>query len=89
MQFFFVYIYIYIFTGYIAGKNKLILNSWNINFVSGSRFALLEVKTLLYNFVLNFKIVKCEKTVDPIKLVPHEFNICIKGGSWVKLEHRT
>ncbi|XP_045448746.1 cytochrome P450 9e2-like [Melitaea cinxia] len=55
----------------------------------GARFALLEVKTLLYNFVLNFKINKCEKTVDPIKLVPHEFNICIKGGSWVKLERRT
>ncbi|CAH0723108.1 unnamed protein product, partial [Brenthis ino] len=54
----------------------------------GSRFALMELKVLIYNLVLNFKIKKCAKTVDPIELHPHEFNIKPKGGSWVQLERR-
>ncbi|KOB67629.1 Cytochrome P450, partial [Operophtera brumata] len=39
----------------------------------GSRFALLELKVLLYNLILNFKILKCEKTMDPIRLQPADF----------------
>ncbi|XP_045535826.1 cytochrome P450 9e2 [Papilio machaon] len=55
----------------------------------GTRFAMLEIKVLLYNLILNFKILKCEKTTDPIVLKPHELNIFALGGSWVKLETRT
>nr|XP_026493625.1 probable cytochrome P450 9f2 [Vanessa tameamea] len=55
----------------------------------GSRFALLELKVLMYNLILNFKVLKCSKTTDPIELKPHEFNIKPKGGSWVRLEART
>ncbi|XP_013172507.1 PREDICTED: probable cytochrome P450 9f2 [Papilio xuthus] len=55
----------------------------------GTRFAILEIKVLIYNIVLNFKILKCEKTTDPILLQPHEFNISALGGTWVKLEART
>ncbi|KPJ17677.1 Cytochrome P450 9c1 [Papilio machaon] len=54
-----------------------------------TRFAMLEIKVLLYNLMLNFKILKCEKTTDPIVLKPHELNIFAQGGTWVKLEART
>ncbi|XP_034830990.1 probable cytochrome P450 9f2 [Maniola hyperantus] len=55
----------------------------------GSRFALMELKVLIYDLVLNFKIVKCAKTMEPIELKPHPFNIQPKNGSWVRLEPRT
>nr|QZP43559.1 cytochrome P450 monooxygenase CYP9G52 [Ephestia elutella] len=54
----------------------------------GSRFALLELKVLLYTLVLNFKITKCEKTSDPIVLEPDLLNIRAAGGTWVKMESR-
>ncbi|XP_013172506.1 PREDICTED: probable cytochrome P450 9f2 [Papilio xuthus] len=54
----------------------------------GSRFALLELKVLIYDIVLNFNILKCEKTTDPITLEPHDFNIKAAGGTWVNLERR-
>ncbi|CAH2106044.1 unnamed protein product [Euphydryas editha] len=54
-----------------------------------SRFALLELKVLIYNLILNFKVIKCSKTTDPIELNPREFNVNPKGGSWVRLEPRT
>nr|XP_034830988.1 cytochrome P450 9e2-like [Maniola hyperantus] len=55
----------------------------------GSRFALMELKVMIYDLVLNFKTVKCAKTMDPIELQPHPFNITPKNGSWVRLEPRT
>ncbi|CAK1596574.1 unnamed protein product [Parnassius mnemosyne] len=54
----------------------------------GSRFALLELKVLIYHLILNFKILKCNKTTDPIVLKPQEFNINAIGGTWVRLENR-
>nr|AJN91174.1 cytochrome P450 monooxygenase CYP9G19 [Cnaphalocrocis medinalis] len=54
----------------------------------GSRFALLELKVLLYHLVLNFKIHRCEKTMDPIKLVPEGFNIRAANGTFVRFENR-
>lgn len=54
----------------------------------GSRFALLELKVLLYHIVLNYKIVKTDKTKDPIPLSPKEFNLIAVGGTWVKFEAR-
>ncbi|NP_001351990.1 cytochrome P450 9e2-like [Amyelois transitella] len=53
-----------------------------------SRFALLELKVLLYNLIVNFKIKKCKKTLDPIVLNPGDFNIKVHGGTFVKLELR-
>ncbi|XP_068631921.1 probable cytochrome P450 9f2 [Battus philenor] len=55
----------------------------------GSRFALLELKVLLYQVILNFKILKCKKTTDPIVIIPHQFSLKAKGGTWVKLEKRS
>nr|QLI62171.1 cytochrome P450 22 [Streltzoviella insularis] len=54
----------------------------------GSRFALLEIKLLVYKIVLNFKLLKCEKTSDPIELHTEDFNIKAKGGSWIRMELR-
>ncbi|XP_026324779.1 probable cytochrome P450 9f2 isoform X2 [Hyposmocoma kahamanoa] len=54
----------------------------------GSRFAILELKVLLFDLVSNYKIVKSEKTLDPIVLEPSDFNIKPKGGSFVRLEKR-
>lgn len=61
----------------------------NISYsISGSRFALLELKVIIYNLILNFEIVKCEKTIDPIRLQPADFTVRALGGSWVKFERR-
>ncbi|XP_072931638.1 probable cytochrome P450 9f2 [Epargyreus clarus] len=54
----------------------------------GSRFALMEVKVLLFNLLSKFKIVKSPKTTDPIRLLAQDFNIKSVGGSWIKLEER-
>nr|AJN91173.1 cytochrome P450 monooxygenase CYP9G18 [Cnaphalocrocis medinalis] len=54
----------------------------------GSRFAILELKVLVYSIVLNYKILKCKKTLDPIKLKALDFNLMALGGTWVKLEAR-
>ncbi|XP_039754118.1 probable cytochrome P450 9f2 [Pararge aegeria] len=53
-----------------------------------SRFALMELKVIIFDMVYNFRIVKCSKTTDPIELKPHPFNIQPKNGSWVGLELR-
>ncbi|KAG6460653.1 probable cytochrome P450 9f2 [Manduca sexta] len=55
----------------------------------GSRFAMLELKVLIYYLVLNFKILKCEKTMNPIKLQTKDFNIRVAGGSWARFEARS
>ncbi|XP_047024646.1 cytochrome P450 9e2-like [Helicoverpa zea] len=54
----------------------------------GMRFAMMEIKVLLYDIILNFNIVKTEKTMDPIKLKPHNFNIKAANGTWVKFQKR-
>ncbi|XP_026324727.1 probable cytochrome P450 9f2 [Hyposmocoma kahamanoa] len=54
----------------------------------GSRFAILELKVLLFDLISNYKVVKSEKTLIPIVLEPSEVNIKPKGGSFVRLEKR-
>ncbi|XP_028157826.1 probable cytochrome P450 9f2 isoform X2 [Ostrinia furnacalis] len=54
----------------------------------GMRFALLELKILLLELISNFKILKCEKTAEPIKLQAVDFNIKAQGGTWIKFEPR-
>ncbi|XP_059051539.1 probable cytochrome P450 9f2 [Achroia grisella] len=53
-----------------------------------SRFALLEMKVFLYDIVLNYKIVKSQRTSDPIRLHNNDFNIRALGGTYVKLISR-
>ncbi|KAJ8728419.1 hypothetical protein PYW08_016804 [Mythimna loreyi] len=52
------------------------------------RFALMEIKTFLFYIILNFKIVKTEKTTDPLKLNPHYFSVKALKGSFVKFQKR-
>ncbi|GBP77549.1 Probable cytochrome P450 9f2 [Eumeta japonica] len=54
----------------------------------GARFALLEVKVLLYHLILNFEILKCQRTSEPLRLQPTDFQIKALGGTWVKLRKR-
>ncbi|CAG4975742.1 unnamed protein product [Colias eurytheme] len=54
----------------------------------GFRFAMMELKVLLYYLVLNFEINKCPKTADPIELATEDVKIMAKGQSWVKFEAR-
>lgn len=52
------------------------------------RFAMMEFKVLIYQIILNFSIVKTEKTSDPLKLKPHNFKIKAMDGTWVKFQKR-
>ncbi|XP_013199514.1 cytochrome P450 9e2 [Amyelois transitella] len=54
----------------------------------GSRFALCEVKVMLYQLLQHFELSPCEKTSIPAKLSTETFNIRIKGGQWMRLKIR-
>lgn len=54
----------------------------------GSRFALLEVKTIFYYLLLNFTINACEKTQIPLKLAKQPFGIKTEKGIWVQFKPR-
>ncbi|XP_013172006.1 PREDICTED: cytochrome P450 9e2-like [Papilio xuthus] len=54
----------------------------------GSRFALCEVKVLLYQLLLQVQVSPCEKTCIPAKLSPDTFNIRMKGGHWLRFTLR-
>lgn len=49
---------------------------------------MMELKVLMYNILLKYKIVKTEKTMDPLALKAHNFNIRAAEGTWVKFEKR-
>lgn len=50
---------------------------------------MMELKVLIYYLVLNYKILKCEKTMNPIKLHSEDFNIKVAGGTWARFEARS
>ncbi|CAG9785968.1 unnamed protein product [Diatraea saccharalis] len=54
----------------------------------GSRLALMELKVLLFNLILNFKIVKSENTSTTLRLKPEGFLIKMDKGTFVKFEQR-
>ena len=54
----------------------------------GSRFALMEVKTMLYYMLLNFTLEATEKTRIPLVLEKLQFADKIKDGVRVKLKPR-
>ncbi|OWR49281.1 cytochrome P450 9G3 [Danaus plexippus plexippus] len=54
----------------------------------GIRFAQLELKILIFDIVSNYKIVKCTKTMDPVVLKPHAFNLQPRDGSIVRFVPR-
>lgn len=52
----------------------------------GSRFGLLECKTLFYHLLLNFEIVPVKKTAIPLRLSKTNVNIIAEGGHWLGLK---
>ncbi|XP_059057972.1 cytochrome P450 9e2-like [Achroia grisella] len=54
----------------------------------GSRFALCELKVMLYQILQDIEVVPCKKTPVPAKLANGTFNVQIKGGHWVRLKIR-
>lgn len=54
----------------------------------GSRFALMEVKIMLYYLVLNFELVSCEKTEVPLQLKKTLGGLLAKNGIWAGLKKR-
>ena len=51
-----------------------------------SRFALMEMKTVLYNLILNFQFKVCEKTQIPIKYEKTMVAKKMEKGIWVSLK---
>ncbi|KAL5283838.1 hypothetical protein ACFFRR_006241 [Megaselia abdita] len=53
----------------------------------GNRFAMLEIKSLMYHLFKEFKFEPHEKSVIPLKLNPKTTKAEPVGGFWVKLTH--
>jgi cytochrome P450 len=54
----------------------------------GSRFALLELKTVVYYLLLNFKFEKTERTLIPFEYEEIPFAMKPKDGIWIALKPR-
>ncbi|KAL9703497.1 hypothetical protein quinque_007015 [Culex quinquefasciatus] len=55
----------------------------------GSRFALMEVKALVYNLVKSFTFERSAKTKVPLELVKSIVGVAIDGGMWLELKARS
>lgn len=53
-----------------------------------SRFALMVAKTVFYFLLREYRIERCDKTPDPIVLVPNSINVHAKDGLWVRFQRR-
>lgn len=51
----------------------------------GFRFALLEMKTIIYCLLTNFRLERCEKTEIPLKLVNKPVSLQVENGVWFRL----
>ncbi|KAI4464097.1 cytochrome p450 [Holotrichia oblita] len=54
----------------------------------GSRFAILETKTIIFSMLAKFDFVAVDKTQIPIKLMRKSFNIVGENGLWIGLKPR-
>ncbi|KAL0841633.1 hypothetical protein ABMA28_015288 [Loxostege sticticalis] len=54
----------------------------------GSRFALCEIKALLYQMLLHFEVLPCSRTSIPIELCRSTFNLKAKGDHWFQFKIR-
>ncbi|XP_060523176.1 uncharacterized protein LOC132700075 [Cylas formicarius] len=52
----------------------------------GSRFALLEVKMLLFNLLAAFEVVPTARSVIPLRLAKRSLNIVVEDGLWFGLK---
>nr|AJN91176.1 cytochrome P450 monooxygenase CYP9A79 [Cnaphalocrocis medinalis] len=55
----------------------------------GSRFALCEIKAMLYQILLRFEVSPCERSTVPLQLCNSTVNIRIKGGHWFRFRPRS
>ncbi|KAI4464051.1 cytochrome p450 [Holotrichia oblita] len=55
----------------------------------GSRFAILETKTIFFSMLAKFNFVTIDKTQIPIKLTKKSFNVAGESGIWIGLEARS
>ncbi|KAJ3645297.1 hypothetical protein Zmor_022963 [Zophobas morio] len=55
----------------------------------GSRFALLEIKTLFFYILSHFEIVPVEKTQIPLVISKKKFNLTAEKGFWLGLKRRS
>lgn len=55
----------------------------------GSRFALMEVKTLIFVLLAKFDIVVTEKTQIPVQISKKQFNLDAENGIWLGLKLRS
>ncbi|KAK9752526.1 Cytochrome P450 [Popillia japonica] len=55
----------------------------------GSRFAILETKTIFFLMLSKFNFIAIEKTQIPIKLSTKSFSIVGDSGMWIGLEPRS
>nr|ARI68318.1 CYP9A112 [Mythimna separata] len=54
----------------------------------GSRFALCEMKVIVYQILLRLELSPCEKTTIPAKLSRETMNIRLEGGHWLRFKAR-
>ncbi|VVC90086.1 unnamed protein product [Leptidea sinapis] len=54
----------------------------------GSRFALLELKMLIYQIILHMEVSPCEKTCIPSKLSVESVNLRLVGDHWLNFKIR-
>lgn len=62
------------------------LKQWSIFKCIGSRFALMEVKAILYNLLLKFSFERYEKTQVPVKLKRASFNMSLQDGLYLEFK---
>lgn len=54
----------------------------------GSRFALMQAKAILYHFVMNFEVEKCDQTEVPLQLKKSSGSVEAANGFWVNIKSR-
>ncbi|XP_075973977.1 cytochrome P450 9e2-like [Anticarsia gemmatalis] len=54
----------------------------------GSRFALCEVKVMIYQILQHLEVSPCERTCIPAELTTGSFNVQLKGGHWLRFKAR-
>ncbi|XP_075973973.1 cytochrome P450 9e2-like [Anticarsia gemmatalis] len=54
----------------------------------GSRFALCEVKVMVYQILRQLELSPCERTCIPAELTMEKLNMELKGGHWLRFKPR-